>query len=211
MGSKSFIAALAVALATALSPADTHAQFIGVFADPAASSCDLSLTPLLPDYVYIVATLGPLACSGVQGAEFRIEGLPVGWVAAPTSDPPVPSALIGDPFSEGVHLAYPACMTAESGVVLLLTVLVIPTTPVTDLELNVIAHSTPSMPEFPCPLVRLCDAPTYTPLCVQGWASVINREFLPWCCQDACAFSTCPPVAVAPATWSGVKSLYAPP
>lgn len=211
MRSTSHIAPIVVALAIALSPACTRAQFIGVFADPGASSCDLNVQAFIPTTVYIVATLGPQACSGILGAEFRVEGVPLDWYATPMSDPPVPSIMVGDPFREGTQIRYPACLTSESGVVLLLTMWVFPTSFVIDRQLSVVAHSTPSMPEFQCPYVVFCDAPNYTPLCVQGWTSMVNSQYYPWCCQDACWWQPCPPIAVAPRTWAQVKSLYATP
>jgi hypothetical protein len=201
---------IAVALVTAFSPPDAHAQAIGVFTDPTATSCSFTIQSFSPISFYIVAALGPQACSGIQGAEFRVEGFPADWFSAPISDPPSPIAPAGNPFVEGAHLAYSACLTSESGLVLLMTMFVFPTSIVENRVLTVVAHSAPALPGFECPLVVLCDPPTYTAQCVRGLIATINHSYM-WCCQDACAFPTCPPVAVEPTTWSSVKSLYATP
>lgn len=206
------LASIVVSLATVFARADTHAQAIGVFADASATSCDLSLPPGVPTNVYIVAVLGPQACTGITGAEFRVDGLPAGWFTIPVSAPPVPILPPGDPFGEGATLAFgTTCLASGTGVVLLMTVAIVPTTVVTDHYVTVAAHSSPSLPGFDCPLVLLCDPPAYSALCVDGRSALINKSFIPWCCQDACSFPTCPPIAVAPTTWARVKSLYATP
>jgi hypothetical protein len=63
-------------------------------------------------------------------------------------------------------------------------------------ELLVVAADPPGNPQFRCPLVNLCDAPTFTKVCVGGGVFVINPSGAS--CIDA----------VTPQTWSGVKGLF---
>jgi hypothetical protein len=81
----------------------TWGASIGLFADPACSSCNLNI-PAPPGtgtlYISVVSASIPPPTCGVTGAEFRIEGLPMGWLAWSTPSPLV-SLAIGDPFSIG--------------------------------------------------------------------------------------------------------------
>ena len=62
---------------------------------------------------------------------------------------------------------------------------------------RVVQPNPPTNPEFQCPIVRRCDAPFYTAVCVTGGAFIINPN-PPGRCT----------VAVESSTWSGVKNLY---
>jgi hypothetical protein len=55
-------------------------------------------------------------------------------------------------------------------------------------------HTTPSNPQRLCPVQVLCDAPTYTQICVAGGQAILDGR--------PCT------VAVEPKSWSQVKSLY---
>jgi hypothetical protein len=85
----------------------------------------------------------------------------------------------------------------SSGLVLLYTVSYFATSLVTDAHMFVHQHTTPSNPNFLCPLVTLCDDPAFTKLCVTGGEAIFNPG-----AGHGCT------VAVQQATWSGVKSLY---
>ena len=145
-----------------------------------------------------------------HGAEFRVEGFPTGWIAVANPDPRLPiDPIPGDPFAEGARLLFSSCQTSELGLVPLMTMFVLATSVVSEQVLNVTTHSSTMHPELQCPLVILCDTPTFTAQCVQGLNARINS--LDWCCQFGCTFPPCPPIAVEQATWSGVKAIYATP
>ena len=61
--------------------------------------------------------------------------------------------------------------------------------------LRIVGGDPPLDPQFPCPLFAQCDPPIFPLVCAAGGQFIINP-------QDA------PPIAVASATWSGVKGLY---
>jgi hypothetical protein len=198
------------ALATALPSSNAEAQSIGAFTDPTATSCGFQVQPFVPTYFHIVAAIGPQACVGIQGAEFRIDGFPAGWIAVPNADPRLPIGPDpGNPFEEGARLLFMSCQTSELGLVPLMTLFVLPTSPVSEQMLTVTAHGATEHPEFQCPLVILCDSPTFTVLYTNGLLARINSTY--WCCQFECMFPPCPPIAVEATTWSGVKAIYATP
>ena len=127
-----------VALATALPSSHAEAQSIGVFTDPTATSCGFQVQPFVPTYFHIVAAIGPQACAGIQGAEFRIDGFPAGWIAVPIADPRLPIGPDpGNPFEEGTQLTFLSCQTSERGLVPLLTLFVLPTSSVSEQVLTV--------------------------------------------------------------------------
>jgi hypothetical protein len=82
----------------------TWGASIGFFSDPGCSSCNLRiLAPPGMGILYITAvnvSSAPLLCgaTGTLGAEFRVEGLPTGWIAQATPNP-VAQASLGDPSS----------------------------------------------------------------------------------------------------------------
>src|SRR5262245_4528567 len=71
---------------------------IGIFADPACTSCNLAIPDGGTATAYVTANTDglPSWVTGIVGAEFRIVGLPPGWLATAT-----PSSLTvistGDP------------------------------------------------------------------------------------------------------------------
>src|SRR5262245_12093279 len=101
--------------------------------------------------LYVVAELHGEACGGITEAEFRITGFP------PTAEncfvfPQWPFGIppIGDPFVEGVQVGFP-CAAPESGVVVLFSFDVLALVPVAaNRAVQVVAHLTPSDPQFPC-------------------------------------------------------------
>ena len=129
---------LALALIMVLLPSTIPAQTIGLFADSLGTDCNLQIPfPGGPVKVYALGTLRGTVASGVISAVFKVSGLPVGWSAVVTAGPQV-NAMAGDPFAEGVALAYPACMV--SGPLLLWTAEITPTNPVQDVDLQVAPH-----------------------------------------------------------------------
>jgi hypothetical protein len=80
--------------------------------------------------------------------------------------------------------------------VLLYTIGSLALDPIARRTLAVLPHSTPPNPNFICPSLVICTPPVFGRFCVAGPTACINRP-------ESCCI-----VAVAPATWSGIKSLY---
>jgi hypothetical protein len=179
------------------------AQTIGVYRDQYAVDCPV-IPPFGPLTVYVVATLGPAACGGITGAEFRLEGWPTSWFYSPMQGPGIP--IDGNPFQEGARVAF-GCQTSEPGAVVVLPIMVFATTQVSDLPVTVVAHASPADPQFACPVLKLCDAPVFTSVCATGIQTRIN-PLIGFClCQELC-YGSCPPIAVERNSWSGIKRLY---
>ena len=187
----------AVLLCLAAAPAS--AQSIGVYFDPSGSiDCAGAIPPLTPATWYICARLFGPAANGIIGVEFRQDGTPAGWAvtATPSSDADI---VLGDPLYGGVDLAFADCQAGSNGVVLIYTVHGIATTAVGCTTLQISRHTTPSNPNFYCPVVILCDAPVYTCECATGGIAYFN---------SACGEPGGCPVAVFPTSWSQVKNLF---
>lgn len=201
------VAALATTVLWNATPA--AAAGIGVFNDAFGLTCPQAQPFVLTTW-YVLAVLAPDACGGITGAEFRIEGMPgaaEGWFAA--VNPPPGITDIGDPFGDGARFSFPDCQFSQSGIVVLFTLTVLPFsgTPVVDRPLQILAHRTPTDAQQNCPVLRLCDAPAFSGICVQGTPVRINGfGFCP--CQFECLPGACPPLAVEATAWSLVKQLF---
>jgi len=147
-----------------------------------------------PLRLYLLMRLGDVTKCGIAGGEFRIEGIPEEWFSfAEMSQPD--AIAIGNPIRDGAGFGL-RCTDGEGGLVPLYDLLLVPTTFERDLVLRVTSHRTPSNPSFLCPLVTSCDGPVFTQWCVEGGWAVLNPE------RISCTS------AVAPGTWTQVKSLY---
>jgi hypothetical protein len=61
-------------------PALAFGQMVGIYADPQAGSCNLTIPfPGPPVDAYVVFTPGGFLQDGLFGANFGISGLPQGW------------------------------------------------------------------------------------------------------------------------------------
>jgi len=187
------IASLVMALCLAVGSAS--ASSISVYFAADGSDCDTSVPAAFSTVnVWILADLyGDAATGGITGAEFRVDGWPNTWFGAPTRNPAA-NIDVGNPFTGGTNIAFPSCQPAgTNGIVLLFTVNGFATSAPSNLVLKTTQHTVPSNPNFQCPLVTICDD-VFTKVCVAGGEAFING----------------PPcnVAVTPASWSTVKSLY---
>lgn len=194
------------ALALAASPSRaqiTVTQSIGVYSDPFAGNCGTTVLAFSPGTMYVVAVLYPSACAGISGAEFRVDNFPSEWF--PISTPNVEVIVVtGNPLAGGAYLGFPGCQMGNGGVVLLYTIRFFATSSRSDVHLEVRQSTTPRRPEFQCPVLFLCDAPTFTGICVPGRPGLINS---PQPCCLECAPGNCN-VAIEPRAWSRVKKLY---
>jgi hypothetical protein len=169
------------------------AQSIGVYWDPAGATWCVNQPAPAFGVMYILATLGGAAAGGMTGAEFRVSNFPSDWNPGATPNPSA-NLTFGNPLAAGCNIGFPSCQTGSGGVVLLYTVVYFAVDVQTDRQVTVLRHTTPSNMLFQCPLLTLCNAPTFTKVCVNGAQGTING--------GPCT------VAVEQRSWSGVKRIF---
>ncbi len=183
------IASLVMALLFSVGTAS--ASSIGVYFAADGSDCDATVAPYSQVNWYVLAHLyRDGAVDGMTGAEFRVANVPSAWFNTVTPTPAA-NTVLGNLFT-GTNVAFAGCQPGPW--VLLYTVNTFAVSALGPMDWQVLAHSTPSNPDFNCPLLVFCDAPVYTKICVSGGEAFVNG-------------GTCT-VGVAPATWSSVKSMY---
>ncbi len=145
-------------------PTQASGVAISVFGAADGTNCYVNTGPGQSNY--IVVQLGSPA--GISGAEFSISGLPPEYLHTSTPNP-LANVTIGDPFGDGCQTAFSGCQSADGAFLTLFSVslLPLPGAP-TDFTLHVNGRIPPGNPNFNCPLVTLCDAPTFTKQCVGG-------------------------------------------
>jgi hypothetical protein len=127
------------------------------------------------------------------GAEFKIEGLPVGWSAIVVPSPES-AGTSGDPLGPiGADVALPNDVTGDC--ILLYSVTLIPPTSGASAELHVTQRTPSTLLEAQCPFVIGPDRCEFCWACVDGGILYVN---IPGDCQ----------IGVEPSTWSRVKTLY---
>lgn len=183
--------AVTAALLLSQTPVTIWAASIGLFSDPACGDCNLSVPPGQMATFYVAALPLGFEPSRPDGAEFRVAGLPSEWQATVQPNPQA-SIVIGDPLGAGTNIAF---STGQPGsCVTLFTVQVLATTAASEITLQVLPHSTPSNPNFVCP-VMVMDWIAYTRVCVDGGSMFVNST-------RVCS------VSLQPATWTALKRLY---
>ena len=173
---------------------------IGVFLDPDCTVCSGTATFLVPFTFYIAARLEPPVAEGIEGASFRVDGLPASWntINWPMVCEPNPalSFISGNPISyQGTTVAFANDCSGPASCVTLFTCHVMPFATETNVRLRVRAEMTYcGGPFFCCPELIRCDPPVFTALCVPGGEAVFNG---PPCT-----------VSVERATWTQIKRLF---
>lgn len=158
--------AVCFSLLLLLSPVAARAQRIVVAPDLEAMLCSLDIPVGAVRTFYVLATGYPQPA--MTGAEFSIDGMPVGslfdsWTANPSS------LVLGHPLARlgGCNIAFAACQTQST--VLLFTVQLFNVSETRqDIVLSVGPRIPPTNPNLACPVVVLCDAPVYTARCADG-------------------------------------------
>jgi len=169
---------------------------IGIYFNLEGYDCDAAIAPQTVFHLYVIAQPGADLPQGIQGAEFRVDGFDLTWVIFVTPNP-FASAAIGDPVHQGSNIAFYSCQARdEFGGVLLYTIRVIALQPIAPTVFTVMVHSTPSSPNFQCPLLVNCSAPVFSKYCANGTTACINRA------------QTCCISAIETSSWGQVKSLY---
>ena len=140
--------------------------------------------------------------SGFQGYISGLENIPPSWRA--TTSSPSGGALSGDFLAPVAgkrqgSLVLPSCQADP--LVPLLSITLVAELATDDIPsytwVEAIGADPNDDPNFDCPLLLLCDGPTPTRVCVSSERMAINA-----------AQPICPPSAVDPKTWTGVKNLY---
>lgn len=173
-----------------------YAGTIGAYAHVDGTGCSVAIPPGSPTTVYVVAHTFPSDPEGgyFASGEFRLVGLPAGWLATPLADPGV-HFWIGDPFAEGWRFAF---ASLQAGTVPLLAILLLATTVETNVRFDVVQHVDPQPPfggTLECPWVRYCDVPCDAGgTCVDGVSLFVN--------SGRCT------VGVEESTWSEIRAIY---
>ncbi len=159
-------------------------------------TCRLDISTANPwgTFSVIAADLQSFCGNCLEGAELRIVGLSSDWAATITPSPQA-NTVLGDPLGAGANIAFPACQSQSEVLLYSISIHYLlggvppPTT------LQVVAHTTPSHPDYLCPLIVGEYGPVFCRECVAGGVLFINQA------------SDCT-VALKPATWSTVKAMY---
>ena len=180
-------------IATLMLLAPGLAQASAIHLQAADGTCHLNITLGQPTGVFTILADATSSCGCVDGAEFRVAGLGSGWVVTVSASPGA-ALTIGDPLGGGCNIALSTCSTP--GPVLLytigLTYVAGGDPPATTLRVE--AHSIPSYPTFPCPVVTGDTGIIFCKECATGGVLYINN---PGDCT----------VGTRAATWSQVKAL----
>jgi len=178
-------------------PAAAGGLGIGIFGDSGCETTCIHISQAGQFQFYVRADLAGVE---MNGASFRIEGLPAGLFLSldyslPCADCPCGIAGCSNPFTTpGIDMFWPFCQT-ETCVQLFRAFGFATVVPPQDTVLRVVGRTPPLDPMFDCPMITLCDAPVFTRMCVEGGVATINPS------------GVCP-VAIEAASWSQIKSLY---
>jgi len=187
------IASLVTALCLAFT-GSAFASSIGIFFAADGSDCDATQPGVGPFTYYLGAVmLGDAAAGGITGAEFRVDNAPGtadGWFMSANSEAPMTS--VGNPILGGGNIAFPTCQPGPYRLLYTVTGFASVVLPARTLSVN--RHTVPSNPNFPCPLLVLCDAPVFTTICVNAGQAFLNG--------GVCT------VGVEETSWSSVKNLF---
>ena len=175
---------------------------IAVYLDAAGTQCEGNINGgVTTGSIYM--NLAGATAGGITGVEFRVDNSNASAYSVASSPSPNATIALGDPFFIGCNMAFQDCQTGPR--VQLYSLVILEQAHTADVTLTVRQKYEPSNEAYPCALAVLCDAPTYTVVCVGApysdhWRAVINPS-------DGIS-GVCQPVAVQPTSWSTVKSLY---
>jgi len=173
-----------------------HGTSIGLFSSSDCSSCGLLVPESSGATLYVRASTAGLPDDEyLTTAEFRIEGMPSGWLwfGAPNPD----AIIFGNPFSSaGVTVTF--TQNAQQGECIdLFSGTIVATNAVRNGRLRVVAPDPPPNPAIPCPRIfticsnRACD----NVYCASGGSMLLNSD------------SECT-VGIQQHTWTHVRELY---
>ena len=156
--------------------------------------CEQSVPAGTAGTLYLLAHLTDIHVMGTTGAEFRLDGFPPEWQVVHVTPNPQATVVIGNPLTGGCNIAFPECQTGTNGIALLYRVDFFAVTAVVERVLSVRGHSQPSNPDFPCPLLQICDI-CFCVICGAGGTAAIDY---PGYCS----------VGAEQRSWTEVRALY---
>jgi hypothetical protein len=178
-------------------------DYIGIFADAAATQTCASVPPGTGTTLYLVGFRGPATAAGIGGAEFRIVVTNATGYFISYTPPPNAPVVIGDPVDRtpgddldhvGVTMGFADCDEQTSDRIPFGTLNVFnfsggPT------ELRIQRRDQSSNENYACPVLVNCDVPTFTQSCMpacdasESGAAIAARLRLnvPDCTDTPCA------------------------
>jgi len=140
--------------------------YVGVYGDAAGTVRCIPAPPFVPKTLYVLAKPSGVSVGGIAGVEFRVAiEAPSGYIF---SYSPADSAqVLGDPLgSTGANIAWPTCQVPDAeGNVSLGTIHLVNLGTGGPTDIVVTRRDPPTNSQRVCPVLVLCDAPTYTTHC----------------------------------------------
>jgi len=177
-------------------PASAGEGQFGLFTNDRGTDCTLTVNSGATRTFYLLFEPQGGTRGGVIGFEFQIDASGASGYLMLSEQPNEMVMVLGRALSGGTNLAWATC---HSGTVIpVMTIQVMNLgSGAADAPLVIREHSSPSNPNFPCPLANLCDKPAYTTVCVSGGVGFLNATSDVACGSGA-----------KKSQWTGVKALY---
>jgi len=193
---RAFVALVFTVAASLAATAQASNGVLGVFFDRDGRACTGTVPVASAGVLHVVLLPSGSTFSGIHGAELRVESPPGAGFLMQGGTVDAGALLLGDVLGGGSTVAFPACRTGSAIPVLQFQALNLGAA-ANDVEVRVLARTTPSNPMLQCPLAVLCDEPYFTAVCVSGMTSILNPTG-----ERPCAGGR------TPADWARVKDLY---
>ena len=189
------VASISVGVAAAQSAGN---GILGVFFDTNGSTCEGTVPLGGIRTLYVLLAADGDTRGGIAGAEFRIETNASGYrffgdnVILPGGN------KLGDPLGSGTNVYTNYENNCTNGTVVpILSFQVQSLSGGNDAVISIEPKNPPSSTNFSCPLVTLCDYPTFTSVCLRPGKAVLNSTGSVVCGSGA-----------ASSEWGRVKELY---
>jgi hypothetical protein len=190
------LALLVVSLSAGVGAAQSAANgLLGIFFDTNGSKCDGTIPQGGMTTLYVLLAANGDTRGGIKGAEFRVSSESTGYRFFGENISPIFNIHLGHLFTEGLNVAAPDCVNQV--VVPMVSFQVQNLGGGSDAVVSIEPRNPPSNSNFPCALVNLCDAPTYTAVCVRPGKAVLNPSGSVACGSGASS-----------SEWGRVKELY---
>ena len=210
--------AVVTLLMAAIGTAPLPVHGISIHMHPASSlaPCSSAVPPFTPVDIRVMVHMEGALADGISGAEFYIAGLEnlTGVQINYSPSTKLNPARLGDPFKPqagqqrraafGFQRSVQECRDVTEYELIFTMTLFVTTTPIPpDTHIRIVAANPPGSPAFNCPVVTLCNKPTFTKVCVHGGEFVLNPV------NDTCSNPTTDVFEDRKsATWSVIKDFY---
>jgi hypothetical protein len=188
---------LLVGLGLAFGASNASAEgngLLGVYFDDQGAECSTTMSPGQVRTMHVVFAPDGDTRNGFTGAEFRIT-VENGDGYLFHSEVGFMLVKLGNALGTGTQIIGGDCLSGFGVAIMRFQVQSL--SGGDDVVIRVEVHETPSAPQFPCPLVTLCEGPEFTKVCVQTGRAVINPTG-----SIACGSSS------ESTEWGRVKALY---